>query len=131
MTTITVYDPPMCCSTGVCGVEVDAKLAQFAGDLDWLKGHGVDVQRLNLSQEPQRFVDNADVKAILDRSGGDDLPAIVVGDKVVASGRYPQREELAAFAGLDPAAAANSPAANSAASGADDKTRNASGSCCG
>jgi hypothetical protein len=125
MTTITVYDPPMCCSTGVCGVEVDAKLAQFAGDLDWLKGHGVNVQRLNLSQEPQRFVDNADVKAILDRSGGDDLPAIVVGDKVVASGRYPQREELAALAGLDAAAA------NSAASDADDKTRDASGSCCG
>ena len=128
MTTITVYDPPLCCSTGVCGVEIDAKLAQFAGDLDWLKGHGVDVQRLNLAQEPQRFVDNADVKAILDRSGGDDLPAIVVGDKVVASGRYPQRGELAALAGLDAAAAGNSSAP---ASGADDKTRNASSSCCG
>ena len=131
MTTITVYDPPLCCSTGVCGVEIDAKLAQFAGDLDWLKGHGVDVQRLNLAQEPQRFVDNADVKAILDRSGGDDLPAIVVGDEVVASGRYPQRSELAALAGLDAAAVGNSPVANSAPSGADDNTRRASGSCCG
>jgi len=36
MTTVTVYDPPMCCSTGVCGPEVDPKLAQFAGDLDAL-----------------------------------------------------------------------------------------------
>jgi hypothetical protein len=34
MTTVTVYDPPMCCSTGVCGLQVDPKLAQFAGDLD-------------------------------------------------------------------------------------------------
>ena len=131
MTTITVYDPPMCCSTGVCGVEVDAKLAQFAGDLDWLKGHGENVPRLNLSQEPQRFVDNAEVKAILERSGGDDLPAIVVGDKLVANGRYPQRGELAALAGLDAAAAGNGSAANSVPSGADDKTHEASGSCCG
>jgi hypothetical protein len=126
MTTITIYDPPMCCSSGVCGVEVDAKLAQFAGDLDWLKGHGVDVQRLNLAQEPQRFVENADVKAILERSGGDDLPAIVVGNKLVTNGRYPQRGELAALAGLDPASAGNSPAAPSS----DDKIRKASGSCC-
>jgi len=127
MTTITIYDPPMCCSTGVCGVEVDAKLAQFAGDLDWLKGHGVDVHRLNLAQEPERFVENADVKAILERSGGEDLPAIVVGNKLVTNGRYPRRGELAALAGLDPDLAGNSPGA----SDPDDKTPKASGSCCG
>ena len=100
MTTVTVYDPPMCCSTGVCGPEVDPKLAQFAGDLDWLKTQGVEVRRFNLAQEPARFAENAAVKAILDRSGGDELPAIVVGDAVVASGRYPARRELAAMAGI-------------------------------
>lgn len=100
MTTVTVYDPPMCCSTGVCGPDVDPKLAQFAGDLDWLKAQGVEVQRINLAQEPSRFVANAAVKAVLDRSGGDELPAIVVGDSLVASGRYPSRDELAAMAGV-------------------------------
>jgi AhpD family alkylhydroperoxidase len=100
MTTVTVYDPPMCCSTGVCGPEVDPKLAQFAGDLDWLKAQGVDVRRINLAQEPGRFVENAAVKAVLDRSGGDELPAILVGDALVASGRYPSRDELAAMAGV-------------------------------
>lgn len=100
MTTVTVYDPPMCCSTGVCGPEVDPKLAQFAGDLAWLKAQGVEVQRLNLAQEPERFVENDAVKAILDRSGGDELPAILVGDELIASGRYPSREELAALAGI-------------------------------
>lgn len=100
MTTVTVYDPPMCCSTGVCGPEVDPKLAQFAGDLDWLKAQGVEVRRINLAQEPGRFVENATVKAVLDRSGGDKLPAILVGDALVASGRYPSRDELAAMAGV-------------------------------
>jgi AhpD family alkylhydroperoxidase len=101
MTTITVYDPPMCCSTGVCGPEVDPKLAQFAGDLDWLKAQGVEVRRINLAQEPGRFVENATIKAVLDRSGGDELPAILVGDALVASGRYPSRDELAAMAGVN------------------------------
>lgn len=102
MQTITVYDPPMCCSTGVCGLEVDPKLAQFAGDLDWLKERGVRVERINLAQEPGRFVENAAVNEILDRSGGDDLPAIIIGNTLVANGRYPGREELASFVGLSP-----------------------------
>ena len=100
---IIVYDPPMCCSTGVCGPEVDPKLAQLAGDLNWLKSQGVEVRRLNLAQEPASFVENAAVKALLDRSGSDELPAIVVGDKVVVSGRYPGRDELAAMVGLSDA----------------------------
>jgi AhpD family alkylhydroperoxidase len=101
MTTLTVYDPPMCCSTGICGPEVDPKLVQFAGDLDWLKSQGVEVERVNLAHEPQRFIENSAVKAVLDRSGGDELPAIVVGDSLVASGRYPDRDELAAMAGVE------------------------------
>ena len=100
MTTVTVYDPPMCCSTGVCGPEIDPKLAQFAGDLDWLKSCGVEVRRFNLAQEPGVFIENAAVKALLDRSGGDELPAIMVGDELVASARYPGRDELAAMAGV-------------------------------
>jgi AhpD family alkylhydroperoxidase len=99
-TTITVFDPPMCCSTGVCGPEVDPALAQFAGDLDWLKNQGVMVRRLNLAQEPASFAENAEVKAILDRSGSDELPAILAGGKLVARGRYPTRRELAEWAGL-------------------------------
>lgn len=100
MTTVTVYDPPMCCSTGICGPEIDPKLAQFAADLDWLKSRGVEVRRFNLAQEPGRFVENAAVKALLDRSGGDELPAIAVGDRLVARARYPSRDELAAMAGV-------------------------------
>lgn len=100
MTTVTVYDPPMCCSTGVCGPEVDPRLAQFASDLDWLKRQGIQVRRLNLAQEPSAFIDHPEVKALLERSGGDDLPAIVVGEKITWQGRYPNRTELAEAAGL-------------------------------
>lgn len=100
MPTITVFDPPMCCSTGVCGPEVDPKLVAFASDLDWLKSKGVEVQRVNLSQEPDRFVANPVVREILQRSGGDELPAIFVGDELMVSGGYPSRDELATRAGV-------------------------------
>jgi hypothetical protein len=49
---IQVLDPPMCCSTGVCGPSVDPELLRFAADIDWLKRQGVDVERNNLSQQP-------------------------------------------------------------------------------
>lgn len=74
MNILEVFDPPMCCSSGVCGPEVEPKLAQFSGDLDWLKSQGVEVRRFNLAQEPQRFVERAGVKALLDHSGSDELP---------------------------------------------------------
>lgn len=100
MSTITVYDPPMCCSTGVCGPTVDPKLTQFASDLEWLKTQNVSVQRYNLSQEPERFIENSDVKAILERSGDEELPAIVVAGEVVSSGCFPSRDELVQMAGI-------------------------------
>ena len=100
MSTIQVFDPPMCCSTGICGPEVDSRLVEFAADLDWLASQGVTVRRFNLAQEPMRFAGNAAVKAMLERSPEDELPAIVVDGVVASSGRYPSRDELARMAGL-------------------------------
>ena len=98
---VKVFDPPMCCDTGVCGPDVDPKLTQFAADLDWLKNQGVDVSRFNLSQEPQAFVDHSTVKAALDESGNDCLPLLVVDDEIVARGFYPTRDQLTSLVGVD------------------------------
>lgn len=100
MSTVQVFDPPMGCATGVCGPEVDSRLVQFAADLDRVATRGVTIRRFNLAQEPTSFAENAAVKAMLDPSNGDALPAIVVDGVVVASGRYPTRDELAAMVGL-------------------------------
>ena len=37
MKTLTVFDPAMCCSTGVCGSDVDQVLVDFSADVQWLK----------------------------------------------------------------------------------------------
>ncbi len=90
----------MCCSTGVCGPDVDTKLVQFAADLDWLKSQGVIVQRHNLSQNPAAFVENELVHATLTEKGEAALPVILVNGKVAMIGRYPERVELAALVKL-------------------------------
>ena len=48
MSKLEVFDPAMCCSTGVCGVDVDPVLVQFAADLQWLGEQGVEIKRYNL-----------------------------------------------------------------------------------
>lgn len=100
MTTLTFYDPPMCCSTGICGTDVDQMLVDLAADLDWLKGQGITVRRINLSQEPAEFAANAIIRDLMQASEGDDLPAILVDGELVSKARYPSRPELAAWAGL-------------------------------
>lgn len=102
MTTVHVYDPPMCCPTGVCGPSPDPALVQFAADLAWLGERGIDVERFNLAQEPEAFVRNAEVLAAMnDAENPEALPLILVDGSIVSRGRYPQRAELAEMLGME------------------------------
>ena len=101
MTTLEVFDPPMCCSTGVCGPEPDERLARFSADLNWLKHLGVAVRRYNLAQEPTAFTANPLIKPIVDTKGGDGLPVILLDCRIISQGEYPSRERLLELAGLN------------------------------
>lgn len=100
MTTIQVFDPALCCSTGVCGVDVDQELVGFSADVDWAKQNDADIQRFNLAQQPMMFAENAVVKSFLERSGAEALPLILVDGEVALAGRYPTRTELARWASI-------------------------------
>ena len=100
MKTIQVFDPAMCCSAGVCGVDVDQALVSFSADVDWAKQSGARIERFNLSQQPMAFAENALVKGMLQRSGESALPVVLVDGEVALAGRYPNRAELAHLAGL-------------------------------
>ena len=100
MPSLEVFDPPMCCSTGVCGTDPNPVLASFSADLEWLKQQGIEVRRYNLAQEPTAFTQNSAIKKLLDETEGDGLPAILVDGKLVSQARYPTRETLAQLAGL-------------------------------
>lgn len=118
MKTIQVFDKPMCCSTGVCGPDVDPVLPRFAADLQWLKSQGHDVQRFNLAQQPEAFIQNDEVHRLLATQGTQCLPLIVVDGRIVSQQSYPARDLLALWT----TAAANLPISPESAG---------DGECCG
>jgi hypothetical protein len=94
MKKIQIFDPALCCSTGVCGVDVDQQLVDFSADVDWVKQHGAEIERFNLAQQPMVFAENSTVRGFLERSGQDALPLILVDGEIALAGRYPSRSEL-------------------------------------
>ncbi len=93
MKTIQVYDPPMCCSTGICGADIDPDLVSFAAMLLQLGQQGIHVERYNLGQSPMAFVQNPMVKALLEKDGTEGLPLIFWDGEVRLNGRYPTKSE--------------------------------------
>ncbi|MCC5992717.1 MAG: arsenite efflux transporter metallochaperone ArsD [Rhodobacteraceae bacterium] len=113
MTTLTVYDPAMCCSTGICGTDIDQRLVGLAADLDWLRAQGVIVRRFGLSREPAEFAANDIIRHILQDSAGDDLPVFLVDGELKAKARYPGRAGLAGWVGVNDTPAILAPTASS------------------
>lgn len=106
MKQIQVFDPVLCCSSGVCGVDVDQSLVTFAADVEWARQKGAQLERFNLGRDPMAFAGNPAVKGFLERSGQQALPLTLVDGEVALAGRYPTRADLARWAGIaEPAAA--------------------------
>lgn len=99
MKTVQVFDKPLCCSTGVCGPDVDPVLPRFAADLEWLKSQGHRVERYNLAQEPNQFVQHKEVLDAVAAQGAHCLPIVVVDGTIVSRRDYPTRDRLAAWTG--------------------------------
>lgn len=104
MKVVQVFDPALCCSSGVCGVDVDQALVTFSADVDWARQNGAQIERFNLAQQPMAFADNAIVKGFLARAGQEALPLTLVDGDVALAGRYPSRADLARWAGITPPA---------------------------
>lgn len=95
MKKIQIFDPALCCSSGVCGTDVDQALVSFSADLNWARQNGLLIERVNLAQQPMAFAENTVVKCLLARSGESALPITLVDGEVAFAGRYPAREDLA------------------------------------
>jgi hypothetical protein len=99
MSKVQIFDKAMCCSTGVCGPQVDPVLPRFAADLDWLQTQGHEVDRFNLAQDPAQFARNPVVQKMLADEGVDCLPLVLVDDRVISRSEYPSRDNLALWTG--------------------------------
>jgi hypothetical protein len=92
-----IYEPAMCCETGLCGVGIDPELLRISTVLNSLKSKGIEVQRFNLSNAPQEFVKNKEINELINTKGINTLPAVVLDDEIIITGRYPTNEEFSRF----------------------------------
>jgi hypothetical protein len=97
---IHVFEPALCCNTGVCGPDLDQRLVDFTADLNHLKVLGADIERHNLANDPTAFAAQDSVRAFLQVAGSEGLPLTLVDGVTVMTGTYPTRAQLLRFAGV-------------------------------
>lgn len=95
MKKMQIFEPAMCCPTGICGVSVDPELIRISTVLNTLNKKGIEVERFNLSNTPQEFIKNNVINKLIYEKGVDVLPVTILDGEIVLSGRYPSNEEIA------------------------------------
>lgn len=100
MKKMSIYEPAMCCSTGLCGVGVDPELLRISTILNTLKKNDVEVERYNLTNSPQEFINNKEVNDFINTKGVDELPVTILDGEIVITGRYPTNEEFKNLLGV-------------------------------
>jgi len=101
MSKVEIFDPALCCPTGVCGPSIDPELTRVATAIFLLEKRGFEIKRYNLGTEPAKFVENLIVNKVLHEKGPDSLPVTIVGGKIAKIGVYPTNEELAEWFGVN------------------------------
>jgi hypothetical protein len=94
MKSMQIFEPAMCCDTGLCGVGVDPELLRISTVLNSLSKNGVTVERFNLSSAPQVFVTNKVVNDFIKTKSVDELPLITFDGEIIITGRYPTNDEF-------------------------------------
>lgn len=100
MKEMQIFEPAMCCSTGLCGVGVDQELLRISTVLNTLEKNGVKVERFNLSNAPQVFVTNKAVNNYIKDKGVSGLPVAVLDGEIVVTERYPSNDEFTELLGI-------------------------------
>lgn len=94
MKKMIIFDPAMCCSTGVCGPSVNEELLRVSTVINKLKNKGIIVERHNLTNNPQVFVDNKVINKMLLKEGVEVLPITMIDGEIVKTKTYPTNEEF-------------------------------------
>ena len=96
MRILEVFDPPMCCPTGLCGPTIDPLLLDVSEMVLKLNSQGVAVKRYLMAQQPQAFLNNAEVYRLVREKQLAALPITTVNGRVIKVGAYPTLAEVQA-----------------------------------
>jgi hypothetical protein len=93
---VEIFDPPMCCPTGLCGPTIDPVLLDVNEMVLKLKGQGVQVERYLMTAQPQAFMANPEVFRLVREQQLAALPITAVNGRVIKAGAYPTLAEVQA-----------------------------------
>ena len=93
---VEIFDPPMCCPTGLCGPTLDQTLLDVSEMLLALQAAGVRVERYQMSSNPNAFLNNPEVMTLVRTRQMAALPITVVRGQVLKAGAYPTLTEVRA-----------------------------------
>ena len=91
---VELFDPPMCCPTGLCGPSLDQTLLDVNEMIMSLQRENLRVERYQMTSNPNAFLDNAEVMKLVREKQMEALPIIVVRGKVIKVGAYPSEDEV-------------------------------------
>lgn len=91
---IELFDPPMCCPTGLCGPSLDQTLLNVSEMIMAVQAEGTTVERYQMTSHPQKFMQNNDVMRLVREQQMAALPITAVHGQVIKTGAYPTLEEL-------------------------------------
>ena len=91
---IEIFDPPMCCPTGMCGPTIDQTLLDVSEMIAKLQSNGYRVERYQMSTHPNAFIGNGEVMKLIREKQMDALPITVVQGKIISTGNYPSLSEI-------------------------------------
>jgi len=92
--TINIYEPPICCPTGVCGPEPDKVLIDFQNTVNALTKHGYKVNRYAINQQPLEFTKSGKIKNMIKDKGIKILPVTLVDDAIIKTESYPNIDDF-------------------------------------
>ena len=98
---IEIFDPPMCCPTGLCGPNIDPALLDVNEAILKLQKEydgQLKIERYLLSQQGPKFMQNKDIMELLKKNGVEILPITIANGKVVKEKAYPTYEEMKSYA---------------------------------
>ncbi|MDU1906578.1 MAG: arsenite efflux transporter metallochaperone ArsD [Dysgonomonas sp.] len=92
---VKIYDPALCCPTGLCGVNIDPELMRIAVVIETLKKKGITIERFNLRDHPQVYVDNKKINDCLMKESAEVLPITTLDGEIVLTKQYPSNAQIA------------------------------------
>lgn len=93
---VELFDPPMCCPTGLCGPALDQTLLDVNEMILTFQRENLRVERYQMASNPNAFLGNAEVIKLVREKQMDALPVVVVRGKVIKVGAYPSIDEIRA-----------------------------------